>query len=190
MSEQEHEHEHAEVAQVPAIDPATFDLDAWIDGAQRTERSAVVYARPDLLAEIDHLDRQIESSRRAGPDDRGLDDPTPESLREKRDQLVAAFHASALEVRVRGLTRDEMNDREDAAKKDGVTGTDVDLYVLASAIVSPRFTLAQLKRMLERVGDSQINSIVQAYHRASAERPAVDVPSSPAASPRRGGRTS
>lgn len=172
------------------IDPATFDLDAWIDGAQRTERSAVVYARPDLLAQIDHLDQAIASVRRVEPEDRGVNDPTPESLRQERDQLVAQFHASALEVRVRGLTRDDIDEREKAAKAEGAVGTDVDLHVLASAIISPPFTRKQLKRLLERVGDSQINAIVQAYHRASAERPAVDVPSLPAASPRRGGRTS
>ena len=39
--------------------PQDFDVDAWLDGAERPERSVTVYQKSALIADLDALEARI-----------------------------------------------------------------------------------------------------------------------------------
>ena len=87
--------------------PETFDLDAWLSGASRPQRSVRIYQRGDMLAELDELGREIELAEAADDAERSLTDASPAALRQKYAELSEQFAASCLDVRVQGHDVDE-----------------------------------------------------------------------------------
>lgn len=98
----------------------TFDLDAWLDGAKRTERSVTVYARPDLLADIDLVEKELRTLPAPGSDeDRAFGESDPAVDAQNRlDDLYIRLDASKLVLRVRSLTDEEQHEIREAAAKD------------------------------------------------------------------------
>jgi len=166
-----------------AVLPADFDLDAAISGAKRPERTVSVITRADLRARLDEIATEVERARPAEDGERGMDEDSAESLLEEFRAVREQMLASAIPFRLRGITEGEARAAVKAAKADGVpvTGDDVDpravaVYSLATAIVAPSSTVAQLKRLREAVGDGEIDKLVMA---AQQLRGGVQVPSVP-----------
>lgn len=199
-----------------------FDLDAWLDGAKRTERSVTVYGRADLLADIDDLELERGTVAAIPEADRAMGDSSGSHLQSQIDALIIQMDKSKMVLRVRSLIDDEteairtetqkdIKDILDAAASDaradavlqckraGVTATndinslvrtaaitasttvlqrESDVRILASAIVSPPMSVAQVKKLVERIGEKQVNLIKAAYSRATNEAPKVALPKS------------
>lgn len=199
-----------------------FDLDNWLDGIQRTERSVTLYARPDLLADIDELEAQKRQAADIPDEDRSMGESTGGKLQEKIDALYVALDASKLIFRVSFLDDQEQDaiattvkaelkseaDRAAAearqegrdkckrleitnandintlartmanAAADAVIAREVNVRTIAAAVVSPKLTVDQVRKLYTRVGDAQIALISAAYSRASNEAPQVTVPKS------------
>lgn len=174
--------ETGSVDATPALDPATFDLDAWIGGATATVRAVTLYARADLIAEIDELSRQLRIAESIPDDDRSMGDPSPEGIRQQLEQLAQAFEASALVFKVEGRSDEAREKIAKRLKKQGVDEYDIVLHQLADAIVEPRgVTPAQL-RLIGQRSESQLKMLVTASSMASFQPPRVDVPFSSASS--------
>lgn len=139
------------------------DLDEWIDSAQRTHRSVTLYARADLIADLDRLDREIQIAREA-------DEPTGD-LDAAWEDTARRFHESALTITVRGLTDAEFRAIRTQANIDKVDASTLGARLLAEAIVSPSFSVEQLLALEDKVGEAQIGRIVAAYTLASREQP-------------------
>lgn len=198
----------------------SFDLDAWLDGASRTERSVIVYGRADLLADIDDLEREQGNIALIPEGDRAMSGNDGNDLQSKIDALIVQMDASKMVIRVRSLTDDETeairtktqvdikDDLDKAAsdaraeavtqcKRAGVTATndinalvrtaaitasstvlqkESDVRILAEAIVSPVMDVARVKKLINVIGDKQVNLIKQAYSRATNEEPKVVLP--------------
>ena len=211
-----------------------FDLDNWLDGIQRTERSVTLYARPDLLADIDELEAQKRQSADIPDEDRSAGESTGGKLQEKIDALYVALDASKLIFRVSFLDDQEQDAiatavkaelkgeadkaaaeaRQEGREKckrleitnandintlartmanaaaDAVIAREVNVRTIAAAVVSPKLSVDQVRKLYTRVGDAQIALISAAYSRASNEAPQVTVPKSLTPSPTDDGRTS
>jgi hypothetical protein len=153
--------------------PQDFDFDAWLEGAERPERAVTVYQRASLIADLDALEAQIIAADEDGED---VDGPSVGGgvgkLRAEYAKLARQFHESALTFRVQG--RDEAQKAELVkANGDAVKRGEFGYVVLADAIMSPRVTAEQLKRLAEKVGEVQFNQLAVAYQKASNDIPAV-----------------
>lgn len=199
-----------------------FNLDDWLDGIQRTERSVTLYGRPDLLADIDELEAQQRQAAAIPEEDRAAGESTGGKLQEKIDALYIALDASKLVFRVSFLDDEEQNAIESQVKEDlkadadkaaaaarkearekckrldittandinlmartmanaaadAVIQREVNIRTIAAAVVSPRLTVDQVRKLYTKVGDSQIALLSKAYSRASNEAPQVTVPKS------------
>ena len=149
--------------------PQDFDLDAWLDDAERPQRSVTVYQKAGLIADLDALEARIL----AADDDEDVDGPSMGGgvgkLRTEYAKLAKQFHDSALTIRVQGHDDEEKREIATANKGD----ENIAYIVLADAIQSPKATPEQLKRLAKKVGEVQFSQILTAYHQASTEIPAV-----------------
>lgn len=156
--------------------PRDFDLDAWIDGAERPARSVTVYQRAGLIAELDALAEQIENAEADEAAEmvyeRSIGErPESHKMRAEYAKLAQQFHDSALTLRIEG--RDEAEKREIAKANPDLDGTQMAYVVLADAITSPKFTPAQFEKMVTRLGEVQYARIIGRFHEACSEVPSV-----------------
>lgn len=151
--------------------PQDFDFDAWLDGADKPQRSVTVYQKAGLIADLDALAVQIEH---AEPDD-DVDGPSMgggvRKLRAEYAKLAKQFHDSALTIRVQGLDDDERLAIQEAHPE--LEGRALTYTILAEAFVSPKATAAQVEKLKGRVGEAQFTGILAAFHQANNEVPVV-----------------
>ena len=147
--------------------PQDFDVDAWLNDAERPARSVTVYQKAGLIAELDALAAQIENAEGEEVDGPSMGGG---NLRAKYADLARKFHDSALTVKVQSLTNQE---QADLLKESGGDQVDRGAVVLAEAIVSPKMTPAQVKRFNAVLGDAQFSRIMDAWHSACREAPEV-----------------
>lgn len=156
--------------------PQDFDLDAWIDGAERPARSVTVYQKAGLIADLDALAERIENAEADEATDvyfeKRLGEQTQaEQLRSEYARLAKSFHESGLTLRIEG--RDEAEKRELAAANPGLAPTQLGYVVIADAITFPKFTPAQFEKLVGKLGEVQYGRIIGRFHEACSEMPAV-----------------
>ena len=110
-----------------SVNTEEMNLDDWLDGVQRTERSVTLYGRADLLAEIDELEAKKRQLNAIDEDDEALDGGGAAfAIQEKIDALMIAidaskmvFHVSFLEDTeldaIRAAVKEDLKDEADAA---------------------------------------------------------------------------
>lgn len=149
------------------LNAETFDLDAWIAGAERTIRSATVYQKAGLIGELDILAAKIENAER----EEAVDGPGmgggSGKLRAQYARLADEFEASALVVKMKALTLDEKKAIEDEHKED------VGSHILSASMVEPKVTPEQIMKLESAIGNSQFGLIIRAFNRACDDAPAV-----------------
>lgn len=200
-----------------------FNLDAWLDGAKRTERAVTLYARADLLADIDKLKAQMRALAPTPEDDDSYASDGPAAdLQAKIDALYIQMDASKIELRVSTLIDEEINTIEAEVKKDlkaeadaaaaaaredakvqcrraevtavndinsivrqaataaaqNVFTRETNIRTITAAVVSPKMTADQVRKLYRVLGDKQVGLISAAYSQASNEAPQVAVPKS------------
>lgn len=153
------------------VTPQDFDLDAWLDDADRPERSVTVYQKAGLIADLDRLAEQIQNAA----EDEDVDGPSMGGgvgkLRAEYAKVAAQFHESALTVRVAGHGDEEK--RDFATANPDLAPSELGRVVLADAIKAPKITPEQVKRLEKKIGPAQFGLILNAYHQASTELPSV-----------------
>lgn len=191
-----------------AIAPATFDLDAWIDGTCGLTRIAKVYRRGDLLAKLDELERRLEAAKTVDNKDRGVTDDGFDELIAEYETVAEEFTASALTMHVQDRTdgrRRKIRDRLiKEVKLDPKTDDDSEtiyLHQLADAIVKVEtpdgaaqefpdgFPVNKLREIKDRLGDTGIFELMEAFRKVTMEAPSVAAPLSRRSSSARGGIT-
>ena len=159
--------------------PQDFDLDAWLDDAERPQRSVTVYQKAGLIADLDALAERIENA-----EDEEVDGPSAggTSLRSQYAKLAQQFHDSALTIRIEGRSERE---REDVVLRvPGLTPDQRGAVVLADAIVSPKFTPEQVEKLAGKLGEVQFSRIVTRFHEACSDIPTVSADFLPKSSTR------
>lgn len=175
-----------------ALTPESFDFDQWLAGAYKPTRGSTVHQRGDLIAELDRVQEQIELAESVPDDERSLSDASPDKLRAKYAELAQQFHDSGLFVKVTGHSIEEKqaiykaadaeveskfaaDDKSAEAKAHRVEQAKQLTYVLLEdALVSPRLTAEQLRRLHQRVGEAEFTRVVRDYQEASS---AINEPS-------------
>ena len=161
------------------LDAAVFDLDAWIDDVVRPEIVVELYPfEADFAKRVAAIEALIPDAEKMG--DRGLDDPSPEQLLAQIQELREERSRTALKVRVRQLTDDELTDVVKAGREAGDTDPEsVNLRIIAASCVEPTFTVPQLERLRsrDRSGESMTAQLLTAVMGLMDGLP---VPSSPA----------
>lgn len=143
--------------------PETLDLDAWLDGAHRAERSVTLYARADLLADIDSLEAKLRSVQEVPEEDRSYADADEASqIRADIDKLYVQMDASAMEFRVTSLEDTKYSEIVEQVKKDLKDEADA---AAAKARAEAREKCARLE--IKAVND--INSLIRPAANAAAE---------------------
>jgi hypothetical protein len=191
-----------------AAAPAELDLDAWIDGTCGITHTARIYQRGDLLATIDQLKQELEVAKKTPKEQRGVGDRTPEKIEEEWASTAEQLVASALIAHVQDRTEERRRKiREDLAKKlrvdlDNLSAADdetISLHLVADAIVKVEtldgktktfpdgFPADKLRELKDRLGDSGIFHLIDAFRRVTREAPTVAAPLSLGSSSGRGG---
>lgn len=141
------------------LDASTFDLDSWIDDVVRPEVTIELYPHEaEYAAKVAAIEALIPAAEKTSPENRGLDDPSPEQLLAQIEDLKRERSASALKVWVRQITNDELTDAVARGAAAGWDKGDVALWTIAEACVEPAFTPDQLLRLRKRdmSGESMI----------------------------------
>ena len=142
--------------------PETFDLDAWLSGASRPQRSVRIYQRGDMLAELDELGREIELAEAAGDAERSLTDASPAALRQRYAELSEKFAASSMTVRVQSATIEE--ELEIIGDRDRRTnGPAINRDLVYAALIEPKMTREQFDRFVDSIGAYQWGKVVNTY---------------------------
>lgn len=212
-----------------------IDLDDWLDGAHRAERSVTLYARADILADIDQLEAKLRQVTEVPEEDRSYADADAGAeIRAEIDALYVSLDSSKLVFRVTSLEdteqeaiaeqvkKDLKDEADQAAKKardearekcrrleitnaneinafirpaanaaaDAVIERERSIRTIAAAVVSPKLSIEQVRKLYTKIGDAQVALLSQAYTRASLEAPQVTVPKSSKPSQAGNGTTS
>jgi len=153
-----------------SVTPQDFDLDAWLEDADRPERSVTVYQKAGLIADLDRLGELIQNA-----DDDEVDGPSVGGgvgkLRAEYAKLAKQFHDSALTVRVRSVPEDEQ--AEIREKNPDLDATALGRIVLSEAFVSPKASPEQVGKLARVIGDAQFSLIVKAWQQACRAVPVV-----------------
>lgn len=152
------------------VTPQDFDIDAWLDDAERPARSVTVYQKAGLIADLDALAEQISNAEGEEVDGPSMDGGSG-TLRAKYADLAQKFHDSAMTVRVQSLTNQEQAELLEGHDDDSMA--DRGTIVLAAAIVQPKMSAAQVKRLNSVLGDAQFGRILEAWNQACRNAPEV-----------------
>lgn len=152
------------------LEPEKFDLAAWIAGVRPARRATTVYARPDLLADLDLLAERYALTSPASPDRPALE----QQMRDLREQV----EASGLDIIVEARSEELRQTMAQALEKDGLKATDIDyqLAMIASQIIQPVGLGSALLKTLYEISPVQVAKIAQAATAANTEAPRVELP--------------
>lgn len=155
-----------------AMTPEGFDLQAWLAGARPSRRATTIFARPDLLADIDVLSERVIVARSAGTQAEvaGL-------LAQIRD-IREAVAASSLDIVVEARSAQVQDDlRASLGIVEGQEPTtEQTIAFIAAHIVEPEgFDAAALSRFNE-VSPQQVVKIAQAVRVANDSAPVIPAP--------------
>lgn len=155
-----------------ATDTATsaenFDLAAWVSGIQPTRRATTIYARPDLLAELDLLGERLEIARAAGDEDRAAE------IIVQGQAIALQIEQSALDFVFEGWSSHRIEKFKTACEQRGITDNEeYGLELFAAQCVSPEGATAELFKQIGENLPAQSYKLLQAL--ASANNSGVDV---------------
>ncbi|MBG6085812.1 hypothetical protein [Zhihengliuella flava] len=176
------------------LDPETFDLDDWLIDAALPEESVDVYKRADVISELSELKRRIEELQDAG--NTGEQTAGEKSERSKLEarytDLLNTFGNSRLTVYVSAIPgehRKSLLDAHNARVESGEIpkeqdGLEFGWLILSESIVGVkkgdgdrrpvRWTVAQVKKLKEKVGEVQLLELTKAQRIAQNAIPEVD----------------
>jgi hypothetical protein len=183
-----------------------FDLDGWIDGSCGLIKTAKIYRRGDLLTRIDEIQTELEVLGKVAADQRGINDPSVESLEQEWEAAATEVMRTALVCHIQdrteerrrtireGLIKDHKLDPAKQADSDTIV-----LHLIADAIVKVEtngvvkdltpdgFPVAKLRAIRDRLGDSALMNVRDTFFQVISEAPTVSAPLSRNSSSNRGG---
>ena len=171
--------------------PETFDIESWLKDAALPEESAVVYKRPDVLAELTDLKHRIELERKIDAEERtSADASKAKKLEAEYEKLLQVFSDSAITVYVQAQSEDRLQElREQNAKtfkdldEDAARVASGYVFIAASIVavkpangerIPATFTPEALKALEKAIGVPQVQLITVARQKAQNLVPEVD----------------
>ena len=155
------------------LDPATFDVEAWLSGATRVTKYVDVYGKPGLQADIDELDSRLR---------RETDEQEQSALAERIESLRAEMEASRIGFRFQAITEARASDLREQRDEDGDDDLAGAYRCLAAQCLNPALTAEQMRRLCDALGEGYFSQTVLAAANAAQQGLGVTVPFSSAAS--------
>lgn len=157
---------------MPEVTPQDFDVEAWIEGVERPERGVTVFQKAALLADLDLLAEKIQHAEAAEDLEPALAEVgEARRLRARYAELAQQFHDSGVQFRVRGM--DDHEKRALRLANPDLEPSEFGYLVFSEAIVSPKLTPAQVKKLEANLGETQFGCIAEKFYEASREMPEV-----------------
>ena len=159
--------------------PEDFDVEAWMIDAQRPRRSVQVFKHADLIADLDDLERRIQTERSARQMEPELASGSELLVLERQyEATLEKIHASSITVTVQGLVVDEIQSIEEQVKaeyegKPFEASQEKGRRMIVAALVSPKMTIAQVRGLEKKIGSAQIARIAVAVNEATNQLPHV-----------------
>lgn len=143
-----------------------LQLDEFLSGdVRRARKSAIFYTKPDLEAQLDSLDSEVDSltdaqGRPRPVTDQSLDGGTRslQTVLLEREQVAAELLASRVRVEMEQLDEDDwaalMVKHKKTLDEDAPGPFSPELYedVITQSAVAPRMTVEQLRDLRKKVG--------------------------------------
>lgn len=140
-----------------------LNLDAWLDGVQRAERSVTLYGRADLLADIDELEAKLRALPSEESEERSYGESSGRvQLEQQIDALYIELDKSKMVFRVSFLDDTEQNDIREQVKKDLKEEAD-------KAAAEARKEARDKCRRLEITAANDINNVLRTMANAAAD---------------------
>lgn len=137
-----------------SLNPETFELEKWIAGVQPVKRAVTVYARPDLIAEMDVLGEHLRIAEHAGHATAAA------KYRSDIQALADSINSSTLDIVAEAWSPDRVRTFRKDAQERGLEEDDINLAQIAAQIVSPSgLTPESVKDLLDRLS-SQAQKVV------------------------------
>jgi hypothetical protein len=174
--------------------PDDFDLDRWIDGTCALVRTAKIYKRGDLLAKLDELKQEWEIAKATPKEQRSVADKSPDTIADEWETLAGELSKSAMTVHIQDRTDERRRKIRDNLVRDKKLKVDDDgdletiiLHQIADAIVKVEvggaaheypdgFPVEKLREIRDRVGDTGLMNVRDAYIQVISEAPTVSAP--------------
>lgn len=179
---------------------ADFDLDQWVNGTTGITGVARILQRGDLLAKRDRLQIELGVVRKIPPDQRGLDDRTPDVVQAELDEVYDQLGSTLLYAHVQDRTEGRREQIRERLKKQGVGQDDIGLHVVADSIIKLEtsdgrlvplppegFPPAKLQQIRDQAGDAALLDLLRVFREVTSQAPAVQAPLSRGSSSMRGG---
>lgn len=147
----------------PNVQDDELDLDDWLDGIQRTERSVTLYGRMDLLAEIDELEAQQRQLGEINDEDETLAGGDAAKLQRRINELYLTIDASKMVFHVSFLEPSDIDAITDAVKAELKDEAD-------KAAAEARREAQEKCRRLEIKQANDINTMARTMAHAASEK--------------------
>ncbi|WP_426302773.1 hypothetical protein [Arthrobacter sp. R-11] len=149
------------MTEVPAHEET--NLDDWLDGIQRTERSVTLYGRADLLADIDVIEAKKRQAAEIPEEERSMADKGPDVFQSEIDALYLQLDASKLEFRVTFIDDEEQEEITAKVKEDLKETAD-------KAAAAARAEAREKCRRLEIKQPNDINTVSRTMANAAIDK--------------------
>lgn len=147
-----------------------FDLAAWIEGVQPVTHAVTLYARGDLLADLDVVKSRLEQAKL------GRDQATVDVLRGEAAELVDALEASSLDIVVQGWSKSKIDAFQAEQKTAGLVDDDLVIAQVAAQVIQPEGFTADYYRHLLEVIRPQAEQLAGAVMAANNRAPVIGLP--------------
>jgi hypothetical protein len=154
-----------------ASDPKTFDLAAWVEGITPVRHATRIYARGDLVAELDLVKDQIIAAKT------GRDYETVKALRDQGGVILDALEKSALDVVVEGWSPSRVEAFQKPLKEQGLSDEDILVRQTVAQVVEPEGFTSELFQSMRDALYPQAMQVVASVVAANNRAPVVSIPS-------------
>jgi len=149
-------------------DPATFDVEAFIQGLQPATYRAALYKKPALGERITELEKQIAELQGKSKRERSMAEGSDlDSLIAEHNALVDEFSAAVEWFEFRPPTFEDNKAAREAVEADGIDESaemSFVCYQMAQTCIShPGITGAAFDAIRKALGDSAINGLSSAW---------------------------
>lgn len=147
-----------------------LSLDEILNGRKRPQKSIPICLRLDVVAEIEELERQIQSGKGNAADDLRMVSGEAETaeLADRIRELEAVAHQYSIDLRVQALDRTEWPEKvavytetdDTGEKKLNLPGLIEHVLSMPGVIVSPEMTTEQRTNLLSGLSDGQWEKVM------------------------------
>lgn len=142
-----------------------MDVSQFVSSARRQRRSVKVYARPDVIADLDRINQELAVAKAANDID------VIAELEAAWQAAADTFHASGLRVVIEARNQDEINAVKVKAKAEGCDEEEESAMILADSIIEPEMTKENIIELRRTGGDAAVEILMQAWTAACFNPP-------------------